>query len=1331
MRVFYFKILIWAKFSKSIFVQGWIPRSALSEPQRGIIAPYLPRGGAHDGDNNNINSRENDDLEADPSIVPMEEERHQGDDPNDHDQSDDEKIDGDNSARILENVEIIPFDSDSGEIVSEKSDDDGSIANEISDDEMGHEIRDERFSNVIEEDLTVDISKDEEEKSTVSGPTSLSTQSQPMQIRQGVNSSSLRERITHLIRQMEQHDIERFGDTIKDESCLWNQMYRRAHEYVEELEMFEQHFRRCLSESKNLPSLEKAAPHPKSFLHFIAPKIHAIRLSPEVMLKIRNAEIEDVRHAVTAIALMGCLVDLYITVLRHLNPNDADNIIDSEVIKGVIREDRRFQQLMECASCGINFNHWLQKYERITSRHDLCTMPNEYESDHMANEISNVDEELEEQQTECSDLSFCYRWMIGILSLGISDEESLNSKSGKEIATAMAMKSYDLLHSERFIKRLINDQTRTCSLDEVIDVIRVVSFSKDAFHIDLDFILYYCIDLLWKDIKTIKEYSAKMYSELQVDEIINKLSVSEKNGTEDKNTTSTDSNRTAVDYDDVLTEEIEDHLVNYLSAKKCIKVLKALLRNPSQRVLASPTMTVLMDKGVTEVQNEVKSFLEIKARNADLHNSLSPIQGNLMDNCYFSDDRMGNILVPSQNVFYNSSIMVNCLGNITQLSAADSFHDELGMIPRSDFNTYYLNVQVGKDLGGNVDEMMPSGFSIPRSSGIGVRYNNDAWKEYFYECSVIIHAVSILGHRFGESIMETCLLLSEEFAMGSLDEIEDTAIMNFIGGVSSICSNLRLTKPLASRFASLFKAALKMDCKHLKLRDITRLLESIATTISTQHSPITHQLANEESLQKLLEHGLLLVRGMKHVPIRDLILLAWVYSEQNKFCNRSSWGNFELLGHCVAAVSSNLSRDGINDNFDHGQYNANEIGCDALCKLVFALSLYDLEIHEVCDYMLQHFRQDWERFEKIHILDKIRFLFSLAKSIKDESSINAEFTTDIKKIVAIVLKADLECLSPYYYALAVWSIGRLYGEKTATSFENIPSYTREDISLLYPEMGLRMLHGLLLIISEQEMHRNVKAQLLMMHLLSHVDDQMKLMLPKELCFGGSILLKLREFCLSDELVDQQVIMNESNEVCKDNIYDMKSKAEEFVIGSLFPGSNIREIFHLCDSILLRLLNHVKAVISSFTAREMKVMLDIARHMQHKRLLSAITNEIDSRVELARKCLLSDDQGPIEDVHHSENDDSKSSGTYTSKIRRLFSSSLQLETNENESESRDKDELDENINVLRCTLNDMASNDLILKAALDGAYDLGICAWHMKIRQEGDEAGHPPLSYLYL
>jgi hypothetical protein len=269
------------------------------------------------------------------------------------------------------------------------------------------------------------------------------------------------------------------------------------------------------------------------------------------------------------------------------------------------------------------------------------------------------------------------------------------------------------------------------------------------------------------------------------------------------------------------------------------------------------------------------------------------------------------------------------------------------------------------------------------------------------------------------------------------------------------------------------------------------------------------------------------------------------------------------------------------------------------------------------------------------------------------------------------------------------------------------------------------------------MQSNLKAQLLTIRLLSQIDDKMKLMSPKQLCVGVTMLSKLREYCLSDELVDQRVNIcdrfdvDQSNEVFNDDNYDLKNEAEELVIGSLFPGSNIREIFQLCDNILLRLLNHVRAIISSFSAREMKVMLNISRHMQHKKLLVAIKNEIDSRVDLVRKCLSLKDHGPIEDAHQNEDDVKESTGTYTSKIRRLFSSTPQLETNENESESRNKDDLTENINILRCTLNDMSSNDFLLKTALEAAYDLGICTWQMRGIQKKCETDHPPLSYLYL
>jgi hypothetical protein len=320
-----------------------------------------------------------------------------------------------------------------------------------------------------------------------------------------------------------------------------------------------------------------------------------------------------------------------------------------------------------------------------------------------------------------------------------------------------------------------------------------------------------------------------------------------------------------------------------------------------------------------------------------------------------------------------------------------------------------------------------------------------------------MHAVSMLGHRFEKSIVESCLSLSEELGTVSLNEMEDADILNLICGVSSICSTVRLSKPSANRLATLLKTVLKKDCKFFRLRDVTRLLEAIATIISTQSSPIIHQIAEEESLYKLIENGVSLIRSMTSAPTTDLIILAWVHSEYKKFHTISSWENFELLGQCVAAVSSTVLHDSISDNNDHDQCSANKIGCDALCKLAFALSLNGLEVHELCRNALQYLRQDWETFRRIHILDKIRFLFSLAKSIKNKYALDTEFAKDIDAIITMIEEeTDFECLSPYYYALAVWSMGRLRGEKVSSLWQNIPSYTHEDISMLSPETVLRL-----------------------------------------------------------------------------------------------------------------------------------------------------------------------------------------------------------------------------------------------------------------------------------
>jgi hypothetical protein len=67
-----------------------------------------------------------------------------------------------------------------------------------------------------------------------------------------------------------------------------------------------------------------------------------------------------------------------------------------------------------------------------------------------------------------------------------------------------------------------------------------------------------------------------------------------------------------------------------------------------------------------------------------------------------------------------------------------------------------------------------------------------------------------------------------------------------------------------------------------------------------------------------------------------------------------------------------------------------------------------------------------------------------------------EYNTDVKRCIGAVMKSKLDVLSPYNFALVVWSIGRLCGEEVSSLMTNLPSYTREELGVLSPTMTLRL-----------------------------------------------------------------------------------------------------------------------------------------------------------------------------------------------------------------------------------------------------------------------------------
>jgi hypothetical protein len=106
-------------------------------------------------------------------------------------------------------------------------------------------------------------------------------------------------------------------------------------------------------------------PHPQQLLHSLAPKIPAIRHSPDVSHRIRSAP-SDIDSGIAAclIATLGYLCDQYqySRAAAHVyDESTTDTMVHADLVK-----DRRFEQLVECLVCGVHVR---------SRRHDWAAAP--------------------------------------------------------------------------------------------------------------------------------------------------------------------------------------------------------------------------------------------------------------------------------------------------------------------------------------------------------------------------------------------------------------------------------------------------------------------------------------------------------------------------------------------------------------------------------------------------------------------------------------------------------------------------------------------------------------------------------------------------------------------------------------------------------------------------------------------------------------------------------------------------------------------------------------------------------------------------------------------
>jgi hypothetical protein len=202
---------------------------------------------------------------------------------------------------------------------------------------------------------------------------------------------------------------------------------------------------RAQSYADDLFESNEKLPHPKRVLHYIAPKISAIKHSPDLMLRVQSSRAGiDAGVAACAIGTVAKLCELYDR--QNLQESDDDVSVGSDVVK-----DRRFQQLVECALCGVDVRQRTQKAERMKGDGDTDE----------TGESRDIEEVLDEEDLKIDEglsVQDACRAAWGIAILGGLHVESFSEVATEDILTALSLRSRELLLARLQLLRQGNTQ---------------------------------------------------------------------------------------------------------------------------------------------------------------------------------------------------------------------------------------------------------------------------------------------------------------------------------------------------------------------------------------------------------------------------------------------------------------------------------------------------------------------------------------------------------------------------------------------------------------------------------------------------------------------------------------------------------------------------------------------------------------------------------------------------------------------------------------------------------------------------------------------------------
>ena len=242
---------------------------------------------------------------------------------------------------------------------------------------------------------------------------------------------------------MLQNLIERSAVIVPESVSLRELITQRSQDYLEDLQ------------AKQIEAMERGRkrklPHPNKVLHYLAPKIPAIKHSPDVNLRIQTARFDmDSGVAACLIGTVARVCERYDTSILMQNrrqQDEEDDITDNEPSPVAVDlvKDRRFEQLVECLACGVDVKK--RKREYLSMRLDSKRADDDADNLGENDDIEELMEGDQVQVREGLNIRDACRAAWGLAILGAHHCGTMGGTRVMDLLMALSLRVRELLLS--------------------------------------------------------------------------------------------------------------------------------------------------------------------------------------------------------------------------------------------------------------------------------------------------------------------------------------------------------------------------------------------------------------------------------------------------------------------------------------------------------------------------------------------------------------------------------------------------------------------------------------------------------------------------------------------------------------------------------------------------------------------------------------------------------------------------------------------------------------------------------------------------------------------